>query len=268
MASTPRQSENMYDHFSEVATSYNAIRTTDPEPILFIKEKLSERATVRAVDIGCGGGRYSLLLCQHVPSLHLICTDVNESMVAETARHLTDHGIKDFSTVQTDIVDLRLPEGSLDGVLTFNAVHHFDPMGFLDKAAATLKNGGYVFIYTRLRSQNARSIWGRLFPGFCEKETRLYSLADIESWKDESGSLSLASINFFKYRRRATLPQLLHQAHNKHYSTFSLYSPAEFDHAAVDFERNLRQRFSDPSRVEWSDENVMIVFRKSQDDSG
>jgi SAM-dependent methyltransferase len=258
----------MYDHFSEVATSYNEIRTTDLEPVLFIKEKVGARAAVRAVDLGCGGGRYSLLLCQHVPGLHLICTDVNESMVAQTARHLTDHGIKDFSTVQADINDLQLPEESLDGVLTFNAVHHFDPIVFLSKAAAMLGKGGYVFIYTRLRSQNARSIWGRLFPGFCEKETRLYSLADIENWNDASDSLSLVSVDFFKYRRRATLPQLLHQAHNKHYSTFSLYPPDEFDHAAIDFERNLRQRFSDPNRVEWFDENVMIVFKKDWGDSG
>ncbi|MEE8511493.1 MAG: hypothetical protein V3S36_02550, partial [Acidiferrobacterales bacterium] len=68
-------------------------------------------------------------------------------------------------------------------------------------------------------------------------------------------------------RRRATLSLLLRQAHSKHYSTFSLYSAAEFDRAAVDFERNIKQHFSNPDRVEWSDENVIIVFKKGPHDS-
>ena len=236
----------MYDHFSEVAASYNDIRTTDLEPVLFIKDTLGERKSVRAADIGCGGGRYSLLLFQHLPGLQLTCNDVNESMVAETARYLADHGVENFSTVKADITNLQLPDGALDAMLTFNAIHHFDPNLFLSKAAKTLTEGGYVIIYTRLQSQNVGNVWGRYFPAFAEKENRLYRLSDIESWKEESGSLRLASINFF---------------------TFSLYSAAEFDRAAVDFKRNIKQRFSDPDRVEWSDENVMIVFKKGPHDS-
>ena len=252
----------MYDHFSGLAASYNELRTTDLEPVLFLKDVLGGRESVRAADIGCGGGRYSLLLFEHLPDLQLTCNDVNESMLAGTARYLTDHGIENFSTVKADVAHLHLPDGGLDAVLTFNAIHHFDPCLFLNKAARTLTEGGYVFIYTRLQSQNATSIWGRYFPEFAERETRLYRLSDIEGWKDESGSLSMASIIFFRYRRRATLPQLLYQAHGKHYSTFSLYSPAELDRAAVDFERRIRKRFSDPDRVEWSDENAMVVLRK------
>jgi len=257
----------MYDHFSGVAASYNELRTTDLEPVMFIKHVLGARESVRAADIGCGGGRYSLLLFEHLPDLQLTCNDVNESMLAGAARYLTDHGMENFSTVKADVAHLHLPDGGLDAVLTFNAIHHFDPRLFLNKAARTLTEGGYVFIYTRLQSQNATSIWGRYFPEFAERETRLYRLSDIEGWKDESGSLSMASIIFFRYRRRATVPQLLHQAHSKHYSTFSLYSPAELDRAAVDFERRIRKRFSDPDRVEWSDENAMVVLRKGSHDS-
>jgi SAM-dependent methyltransferase len=257
----------MYDHFSGVAAFYNELRTTDLQPVLFIKDVLGGRESVRAADIGCGGGRYSLLLFEHLPDLQLTCNDVNESMLTETARYLTGHGVENFLTVEADVAHLHLPDGSLDAVLTFNAIHHFDPCLFLNKAASTLTEGGYVFIYTRLQSQNATSIWGRYFPAFAERETRLYRLSDIESWKDESGSLRLASITFFRYRRRATVRQLLHQAHGKHYSTFSLYSPAELDRAAVDFERSIRKHFSDPDRVEWSDENVMVVLRKGSGDS-
>ena len=54
--------ENVYRHFSRIASKYSDLRTTDPEPVLFIKDKLSYLDTVVASDIGCGCGRYALQL--------------------------------------------------------------------------------------------------------------------------------------------------------------------------------------------------------------
>ena len=56
---------------------------------------------------------------------------------------------------------------------------------FLQEASKTLKDGGYVFVYTRLKSQNARNIWGCFFPKFTEKEKRLYDLSNVEIWIDK-----------------------------------------------------------------------------------
>jgi len=47
----------MTQHFNEISASYNELRTTDPEPIDYIKEQLSGKETIRGVDIGCGSGR-------------------------------------------------------------------------------------------------------------------------------------------------------------------------------------------------------------------
>lgn len=257
----------MRDHFSSVAESYNDIRTTDLEPVTFVRDVLGQRQSVRAADIGCGGGRYSLLLFQHLPGLHLTCNDMNESMLAGTAAYLAEHGVESFRTVNADIAHLQLPAGTLDAVLTFNAIHHFDPHLFLIRAGSALTAGGYVFIYTRLQGQNRRNIWGQWFPGFAETETRLHRLSDVERWGEAAGSLSLDSIKFFRYPRSASVSELLYQAHSKHYSTFSLYSAADLERATAEFERNIRARFPDPDRVEWSDENVMIVFRKHLPDS-
>jgi hypothetical protein len=63
--------------------------------------------------------------------------------------------------------------------------------------------GGRLFVYTRTPEQNARTIWGRWFPGFTEREQRLYSEATLT---DE--------------RLRA-------QVEGRHHSTFSLYRPDE-----------------------------------------
>ncbi len=271
LAAGPREYQNtgmgtgdpsMHDHFSEVAASYNELRTTDLEPVQFIRDILGERRSLRAIDVACGGGRYSLLLCQHLPGLELILNDVNASMLANAARHLSENGITTFTSIQADIAHLTLPDGGLDAAFVFNAVHLFDATLLVEKVARALRAGGYLFIYTRLPSQNAESIWGRYFPGFAEKEDRLYSLDDMESWADGTGGLTPPSVHRFRYERRATLARLLSQARDKHYSTFSLYTPAELDRALAEFERNLRTSFKDLQRIEWSDENVMLVFRK------
>ncbi len=73
--------------------------------------------------------------------------------------------------------------------------------------------------------------------------------------------MALESIEFFKFERTSSLAKLLHQARNRHYSTFSFYSPKEFERALQEFENALRQHFVDPQHIEWVDENVMVVFR-------
>ncbi len=254
----------MHAHFSKVAPTYNEIRTTDPEPILYIKERLIDRDLIQAIDIGCGSGRYDLLLCNTISGIELICSDVNESMIMETNRYLKSHGVENFSTLHGDISMLELEYESMDCVLTFNAIHHFEPVTFLCKAANALREGGYVFIYTRLRSQNAKNIWGRFFPEFSKTETRLYDLHQVEQWMT-STDMRLSTIEFFRFKRIASLAHLVHQATNRHYSTFSLYSSDAFERALQGFQENIKSHFPDPNHIEWYDENVMIVFQKVLD---
>ena len=252
----------MYNHFRNLSCIYNESRTTDLKPIIFICEKLQNRNNLKGADIGCGAGRYDLLLLKLLPDLHLICGDVNEAMIKETTCYLEDHGQKNFSTHCVDASDLQLPQGALDFVSTFNAIHHFEPVRLLNQAREALKVGGYVFVYTRLKSQNMRNIWGRFFPGFSEKEDRLYNLSQIEKWTDKVESLTLEAIHFIKFKRVLSLEELLSKAENKHYSTFSLYSEAEFDKALKSFKQKIKSNFADIERVQWTDENVMLLFIK------
>ncbi len=252
----------MHNHFEKLSTSYNVLRTTDMEPVLYIRDRLQDREHINGADVGCGGGRYDLLLLEHVPGLHLICSDVNEAMVEETARYLKSCGQSNFTAQLVNALDLSLPDNKLDCILTFNAIHHFNAITFLNKTAKALRRTGFVFVYTRLRSQNARNIWGRLFPGFAEKETRLYDLCQVEEWTNKLGLLTLETIKFFRFERSASLVSLLNQAENKHYSTFSLYSPGEFSEALKGFRQQVERHYTNPEKIGWTDENVMIVFRK------
>ena len=254
--------DTMYNHFENLSCFYNELRTTDFEPIDFICKKLQNRRNLKGADIGCGGGRYDLLLLKHLPDLQLICGDVNDAMISETTAYLKSHGQKKFSAHCIDASDLKLPKGTLDFLSTFNAIHHFEPIEFLNQAGKALKEGGYVFAYTRLKSQNMRNIWGKYFPKFAEKEDRLYDLSQIERWTDYLETLKLETIHFFNFNRVLSLKQLLCQAQKKHYSTFSLYSDAEFDEALEIFKKKIEINFEDIELVRWSDENVMVLFCK------
>ena len=253
--------ENMGDHFSKIAHFYKDIRTTDIEPIQFIRKKLKDFKTIRAADIGCGDGRYDLLLFRHLNNLHLTCTDINESMLREASDYLKGDGIHNFITLKANAHDLPLKSNLLDCVFTFNAIHHFDFLEFVKKVATITREGALAFIYTRLQSQNARNIWGRYFPLFLEKEKRLYELNEITESVDSTNCSTIESIKKFQFSRKATLDQLLDKVKKKHYSTFSLYDDDELEDSLKEFEKKIIHHFADTELIEWFDENILIVLR-------
>ena len=253
-----RTKDGMFEHFSRISDVYRHMRTTDEAPVLYIRDALAGRETVRAADIGCGDGRYDRLLLRHVLGLHLTCVDVNPGMLSALSALLSEDGHVDFSTRASSLEELELEQGSLDAVFSFNAVHHFDFPAFLEKAGRALAAGGQVFVYTRTPEQNASTIWGRFFPGFLEQERRLFSLGEMKRWIAEDGHVDLVEVKNFRYPRAATLGRLLKQARSRHYSTFSLYDAGAFDEACRTFAARIRRQFADPARVRWNDENTLL----------
>ncbi len=184
-------------------------------------------------------------------------------MLAELSRHLARNGIHDFETINANVEEMAFEDESLDCVFTFNAVHHFDFPLFLAKAGRAIRKDGQIFIYTRTPDQNAGSVWGRHFPGFREKETRLYRLEGMEGWIGETGRLRMISATTFRYARTSSLERLLEQARSRHYSTFFLYGEAEFEKACQTFEDAVRRRFGDPAEVAWHDQNILLQIGRT-----
>jgi hypothetical protein len=150
--------------------------------------------------------------------------------------------------------ELPLRAASLDLVTAFNCVHHFDLGRFLADAARVLRPGGQLFIYTRTPQQNARTIWGRYFPGFTEHEQRLHSQAAIRDAVRRAGGLTVVATQIFKHPRASTAGRLQAQAEGRHYSTFSLYPPEELRAAIATF----LARLPSPD-VSWVDEHLLVV---------
>ena len=247
---------DMGRHFTEVSSVYRDIRTTDREPIDLIARELEGLPQPKGVDIGCGAGRYDLLMFKTIPGLNLTCVDANPDMLKETTGLLHANQIDAFEMRQATVEDLKLETSAYDFVTSFNAVHHFDLRCFFGKVSDALAAHGHLFVYTRLPEQNARSIWGRHFPGFAETETRLFALSDIQQAIEDVAGLRFVGATCLRYRRQSTLERLVEQARGRHYSTFSLYEPEAFEKALAEFRRKVQSRFTDV--VEWHDENVLV----------
>jgi ubiquinone/menaquinone biosynthesis C-methylase UbiE len=254
------EKQKMYDHFLSVASTYGGMRTTDEEPIIYIAETLKHIDNIVAADIGCGQGRYDVLLFKHLNNLRLTCVDINDSMLEQTSLILTKEGIINYETIKAEAGNLPLEESSMDCLFTFNTMNQFDIPKFLYKAAGILKSDGLLFIYTRLRSQNARNIWGRYFPEFCEKENRLPELDEIKNMLDSS--FYLERVKDFKFKRNDSLQKLLKKARNRFYSVFSLYEEEELNECINKFEQNVIDNFEDINNLEWIDEYSLLMLKR------
>ncbi len=240
-----------------MASRYRELRTLDLDPVRCIKDHLPGRPSV-GVDVGCGTGRYTEELYDELPRGTLIlATDVNRDMLQVLHRHRVP-GARIWP-VRARAEELPLRLGHVDWVTTFNAVHHMDLPRFLASVAEVLKPSGKLFVYTRRPKQNARSVWGRFFPGFAEKETRLRSEPQLRAAVEAAGRLKIESVETFRYERTSAPQRLREQALNAHYSTFSLYESEEFSEALQTF----LGRLTDPV-VRWSDENLMLICQRTQ----
>jgi ubiquinone/menaquinone biosynthesis C-methylase UbiE len=260
------KTNNMNEHFSSIASQYHNLRITDLEPISYMIERLNSLPNIKAVDVGCGDGRYDRILCRELgDKFNLTCLDVNAHMLEVLHRNLIADGLKNFTLIQSNAEDLSLPDNSYDCIFTFNAVHHFDLLRFLHQSARILKIGGYLFIYTRLRDQNKRNIWGSFFPGFHQKEIRLCSLNKMTRTMNKVAGIRVQSIEYFKYSRLSSLPELEKKIRSHHYSTFLLYPVDELEKAIDMFKKKITEVYEDVNRILWYDENILFVIRKGNE---
>jgi len=247
-------------HFERVAAVYESLRTTDEAPVRAIGQLLPDRP-VTGLDIGCGTGRYSRLLRALLPEgSRLVVSDVSAAMLAQIKAGNDGHA-REVVPLLAAAEELPLRAASLDLVTAFNCVHHFDLGRFLTAAARVLQPGGQLFIYTRTPQQNARTIWGRYFPGFTEHEQRLHSQAALRAAVKRTGGLKVVATQTFKHPRSSTAERLRAQAEGRHYSTFSLYTPQELRASIAAFLARL------PSpEVCWVDEHLLVVAGRSRHD--
>jgi ubiquinone/menaquinone biosynthesis C-methylase UbiE len=244
------------DHFERVAAVYESLRTTDEAPVRRIRQLVPDHP-VNGLDIGCGTGRYSRLLRGMLPDGSLlVAADASAGMLAEfiACRHGPILGLV---PLRSTAEELPFRTASLDLVTAFNSIHHFDLGRFLTAAARVLRPDGHLFVYTRTPQQNARTVWGRYFPNFTERERRLHSEAAFRDAVKRTDGLQVVATQTFKHPRSSTVERLRAQAEGRHYSTFSFYPPDEWRASIATFLARLPR-----PTVSWIDEHLLVVVRR------
>jgi tRNA (cmo5U34)-methyltransferase len=76
------------------------------------------------LDIGCGAGNYSLKLLEALPGLNVTLLDLSRPMLDRAAERVSAATRGEVATIQADVRDAYLPEGSADVVLAAMVLHH------------------------------------------------------------------------------------------------------------------------------------------------
>jgi ubiquinone/menaquinone biosynthesis C-methylase UbiE len=174
---------NLTTHFERVSRIYGNVRDTDLSVSRLVASQIKNHEKIISIcDMGCGTGRYTVPLAKQLErNFILYCCDCSASMLKECKNNFN----KSFSLasnvhyIMLDVNNLPFGENLLDAIVTFNAVHLFDLFRFVNLSSKSLKPGGLLIIYTRTPEQNKKNIWGRYFPKFTNKETRLYSYYEL-----------------------------------------------------------------------------------------
>jgi SAM-dependent methyltransferase len=220
---------------------------------------------LQILDVGAGTGRYAEAVARTVGALSgmdclAVAYDASRSMVESgvtKSPHARLHRVVGLAEV------LPFATDTFDAVLCFNAVHHFQLDAFISEAVRTDRPGGFLAVYTRTPEQNRQTIWGRHFPDFAERETRLPSESDLCGAMLRCAHLSSVHVERRPWTLDTSLTRLLAQARGRYYSTFSLYPTEEFEPALESFRQGVLAEYPNPSAVRTRNDHLLIVARKA-----
>ena len=128
------------------------------------------------LDAGCGAGFSALeLLGERLPRLRYLGVDISGAVDVARTR-FRERGLPGLF-MQADIVDLPLPDGSVDVILSEGALHHTDSTeGALSALARLLRPGGRFLFYVYNRKGPIREFSDDLI------RERLQGMSHEEAW--------------------------------------------------------------------------------------
>lgn len=122
----------------------------DKAPDILVEKGISEIKSdgKNALDIGCGGGRNSLVLAEHCFDVQIL--DQNQVMLDTTIRTLLGKQLKVNTAGIQDISSLNIGKDNFDIILCIGVLHQNQAVTSLvesiEKIYKSLKSGG-VFVY-------------------------------------------------------------------------------------------------------------------------
>lgn len=110
------------------------------------------------IDVGCGSGRWAVLVAPRVAHLHL--ADISAEALAVAKRNLAD--VSNVTFHLATVEDIALPDGSLDFAYSLGVLHHVpDTARAIRDIARKLKPGAPFLVYLYYALDN-RPLWYRM----------------------------------------------------------------------------------------------------------
>jgi SAM-dependent methyltransferase len=112
------------------------------------------------IDIGCGSGRWSVMVAPRVGHLHLL--DASAEALAVARQNLAERANVSFHLASLD--DIPLPDASLDFAFSLGVLHHLpDTVAAIRSIAAKLRAGAPFLVYLYYALDNRpwwyRAVW-------------------------------------------------------------------------------------------------------------
>ena len=260
------------DHFTQVSSQYETLRELDLRAVHIISEVLAVAINqrcpvVRLLDVGTGEGRYLNAVSGSLPASlanQVLPIGVDLSPAMLTQAYVRNSHVSLGAQYLVSASE-RLPflTASCDAITSFNAVHHFDLAKFISEVSRVLIPSGQLVLYTRTPEQNRSTIWGRYFPEFATRESKLYRSSDLQSALQATGVFDSVRVQMIPWKITTSLSRLIEQVTHFHYSTFRLYSN-DLLHEAIDtFQYRVHQAFSDMAHITFANDHIMVIAKRA-----
>jgi ubiquinone/menaquinone biosynthesis C-methylase UbiE len=128
--------------------NFNEARLNNLQPPDKVMDAIGLKPGMIAAEIGAGRGRYVMQLAHRVGKTGKVyAEDINAGALRHLEERCAGWEIENVETVLGDVLDPKLPEGSLDLIFIISSYHHFDdPVELLRKARPALKKTGVLAI--------------------------------------------------------------------------------------------------------------------------
>ena len=260
------------EHFTEVSSQYETFRELDLRAVHIISELLAVAINqrcpvVRLLDVGTGEGRYLDAVSESLSASlanRVLPIGVDLSPAMLTQAHIRNSHVGLGAQYLAGASE-RLPflTASCDAITCFNAVHHFDLGRFVSEASRVLIPSGQFVLYTRTPEQNRCTIWGRYFPEFATRETKLYRSLDLQLALQADEGFDSVRVQIIPWKITTSLSRLIEQVAHFHYSTFRLYSNDLLREAIDTFQYRVRQAFSDMARITFDNDHALVIAKRA-----
>ncbi|RIJ46741.1 class I SAM-dependent methyltransferase [Maribellus luteus] len=143
--------DNDVERFSNLDTGQ--VSTIDAKISLELITEASKRIVPNAenlLDVGCGGGNYTLMMLEKMARLNCTLVDLSKTMLDKAYERVLQQTDNEVTILQGDIRDVELPENHFDIILAGAVLHHLrddkDWETTFAKLFKVLKPGGCLMI--------------------------------------------------------------------------------------------------------------------------